>query len=105
MPRDIYPRRKTPQMVSYTDAAAETMIMVANVFDVRIYKRTKRTEVCRKIKADPWRGRICAEQETDLICVLEMESAVLTVSGKSMDLDNKCITFYIGNNAAKMRID
>ena len=100
-PRTIYPRRKTPQMVIYTDAATETMVMAANVFDVRIYKRTKRMEACRKTKAASWRGRICKEQNANLICVLEMDPAVLTVSDKSLDLDNKCITYYIDNNAAK----
>ena len=77
------------------------MIVAANVFDVRMFKQTKRMGDCRKIKADPWRERTFAEQETALICVLEMDSAVLTVSGKSLDLCNKCITFYIDNNAAK----
>ena len=100
-PRNINPRRRAPQMAIYTDAASETMIMAANVLGVRIYKRTKRMEACREIRADPRRGRICAEQETNLSCVREMAPAVQTVADKSLDLDNKCITFYIDNDAAK----
>ena len=37
-----------------------------------------------------------------MICVLETGSDVLTLAGKSLGLENKCIriTFYIDNNAA-----
>ena len=65
VPRAIYPRRKTPQVALYTDAASETMIMAANVFDVQIYKQTKRMEACRQIKADPWWGQTCIEQKNE----------------------------------------
>ena len=75
--------------------------MADNVFDVTAFKKTKKMEACRKVTADPWWGRTCAEQKTNLICALVMASAVLTVADKSSDLDRKCITVYIYNNAAK----
>ena len=60
----IFPRRKTTQMAVYTDSTAETVIMAANVLGAAAFKKTKRTESRRKIKADPWRVRSFAEEQT-----------------------------------------
>ena len=46
-PRIIYPRRSTPQKVAITDAATETMIAAAIVFDKATFDTNRHASICR----------------------------------------------------------
>ena len=61
-PRPIFPRRKTPKMAAYTDAAEETGITEANCCGATAFKKAKRTDARHKITAAQRRGRIRAAQ-------------------------------------------
>ena len=106
-PRIIYPRRSTPQKVAITDAATETMIAAAIVFDKATFDTNRHASICRGgVRAAPvWETLF---KITNLIYGLELTATVLTTDDPLIPLDGQCVANYLDNNnslAAPVRAD
>ena len=98
-PRIVYPRRSTPQKIIYTDAATSTQIIAAVVFDKHQFDKDGRVEAVRVLRArNDWAPLF---NETNWIFGLELLAVVQTAADPNLDLDDKCITFYVDNSSTK----
>ena len=97
-PRIIYPRISTPQRIIYTDAATSTLLAASITFYPSNCTVAPVVEACRVMAAgQEWCDLFI---ETNLIYGLEMLAIVQTAADPNLDLDGRCVTFYIDNNNA-----
>ena len=95
-PRIICPRRSTPQKVAITDAAAETMITAAIVFDKATFDVNRHALVFRGARAaSVWEELFVV---ANLIYGLELTATLLTAADPLIPLDGQCATYYLDNN-------
>ena len=97
-PRVIYPRTSTPQRIIYTDAATSTLIAASITLYPSNCSSVPVVEACRVMTAGPdW---VALFINTNLIYGLEMLAIVQTAADPDLDLDGRCVTFYIDNTNA-----
>ena len=95
-PRVVRAQNSFPHKIIYTDAATETSVAAAIIFDRAEFMENQTIETCRWMYAgENWMGLFI---ETNLIYGLELLAVVQTAADTSIELDGKCVTFYVDNN-------
>ena len=98
IPRLVVCRNPWPDLIIYTDAAGETMITAALLFDRAEFMRSGCVSAVRSEVASL--GWIELFRGANSIYGLELLAIALTTADSSLDLENKSITYYIDNNNA-----
>ena len=92
----VYPLRPTQQKITYARAATSAQIIAAVVLDKVQFDRGGRVEAARMPRArDDW-GPLF--KETNWIFGLELLPVVQIAADPNIDIDDKCIAFYVGNS-------
>ena len=96
--RSVATFKTEPDMIIYTDAAAETMIMEGLVFARSSFPKEGTILEGRTLVAD--QSWVDIFIKTTLIYGLELLAVVQIAADRSVPLGDKSITFYVGNNNA-----
>ena len=97
-PRTVQRRNTAPGRIIYTDAATSTLISaIIAIFPLDCTVSPVLEAWLEMIADQGWVGLFV---KTNLIYGLEMLAIVQTAAGPALDLDGRCVTFYIDSNNA-----